>query len=222
MSKRKHNIMSSKPYDSSLEIPIKKRIISREIHGITPSIKPHLIIMGPPGIGKSSYLKKNKKLMENTVLINRDSLIEDSEFQELQKTEKQKWIVAHKYRSELKNMAKKREYRMCFDITGLNISQISEVTKICDEQKRKLDIIILLPQYKQKLETDIETISKKDNFDINVCLQRNKMRKRQVKEKDIIKAFPKVIYNTINLLSNQYFKRKKIEHIKGKISVIYN
>ena len=111
---------------------------------------------------------------------------------------------------------------MCFDIIGSNIAQITEVVNICKKQKRKLDIIILLPQYKQKLDTDLETISKKDNFDINICLQRNKLRKRKVNESDIIKSFPKVIYNTINLISNHYFEQKKIEDIKGKITIIYN
>ena len=222
MSKRKHNLISSETKDYSLEIPIKKRLISREINQITESNDPHLIIMGPPGIGKSSFLQKNKELIKNTVIINRDSLLEDNEFQSLEKTEKKKWIIAHEYRSELKNIALEKGYRMCFDIIGSNIAQITEVVNICKKQKRKLDIIILLPKYKQKLDTDLKTISKKDNFDINICLQRNKLRKRKVNESDIIKSFPKVIYNTINLISNHYFEQKKIEDIKGKITIIYN
>ena len=102
---------------NNIEEPLKKRLITKKTNGLIPSSDPHLIIM-IPGVGKSTYLKNHPDLLKNTVLINRDSIIEDEKFLKLNKNEKQKWIIAHQFRTELKNKAIKNGYRMCFDITG--------------------------------------------------------------------------------------------------------
>ena len=99
---------------NNIEEPLKKRLITKKTNGLIPSSDPHLIIMGSPGVGKSTYLKNHPDLLKNTVLINRDSIIEDEKFLKLNKNEKQKWIIAHQFRTELKNKAIKNGYRMCF------------------------------------------------------------------------------------------------------------